>query len=142
MKRTEEKVEKDSRDSDEDVGDAWDDWNDEEAEVEEEEEKITEKTDNSEESLLNQMNTETLRGVDITSNVAKLLKNVEDLDIMKLDIKVSKTKSDKLEDIDFFADMTPQITRKVSSLDKFEAQLKSDSELQPSLKVSFIMFSL
>ena len=87
------------------------------------------------------MNTETLRGVDITSNVAKLLKNVEDLDIMKLDIKVSKTKSDKLEDIDFFADMTPQITRKVSSLDKFEAQLKSDSELQPSLIVSFIMFS-
>ena len=77
----------------------------------------------------------------LASNVAKLLKNVEDLDIMKLDIKVSKTKSDKLEDIDFFADMTPQITRKVSSLDKFEAKLKSDSELPPSLIVSFIMFS-
>ena len=91
------------------------------------------------------MSTETLRGVDITSNVAKLLKNVEDLDIMKLDIKVSKTKSAKLEDggdIDYFVDMTPQITRKVSSLDKFEAQLKSDSELQPSLIVSFIISNL
>ena len=141
-KKVEEKLEKNS--SVEDVGDAWDDWTEEEEEKEEkkEERNITEKTDDNEESFLNQMNTETLRGVDITSNVAKLLKNVEDLDIMKLDIKVSKTKSDKLEDIDFFADMTPQITRKVSSLDKFEAQLKSDSELQPSLIVSFIMFSV
>ena len=137
VKRLEEKLEKES--SDEDVGDDWDDWN------EEEDDKITENADNNEESFLNQVNSETLRGVDITSNVAKLLKNVEDLDIMKLDIKVSKTKSAKLEDggdIDYFVDMTPQITRKVSSLDKFEAKLKSDSELQPSLIVSFIMFIL
>ena len=60
--------------------------------------------------------------------MAKLLKNVEELDIMKLDVKVSKKNSAKLKDgcgdIDYFADMTPQIIRKASSLDKFEAQLK------------------
>jgi len=120
----------------EDVEDNWDDWNEEEG-VTEKSEKI-EKIENDEESIHNQMNKldwggeDTLRGVDITSNVAKLLKNVEDLDIMKLDLKVAKIKSAKLEDggdIDYFADMTPQITRKVSSLDKFEAQLKTNTGL-------------
>lgn len=127
-----EKMEKET--SEGDGGDNWDDWE----EGENEHEKI-EKIENDDDSIHNQLNKldwggeESLRGVDITSNVAKLLKNVEELDIMKLDVKVSKLKSAKLEDgggdIDYFADMTPQITREVSSLDKFEAQLKSNTGL-------------
>ena len=122
-----------------DLGGDWDDWNDEE----EEQGKIidnienTGSTENNQESIQNQLNKidwgeeNSMRGVDITSNVAKLLKNVEELDIMKLDVKVSTKNSAKLKDgcgdIDYFADMTPQIIRKASSLDKFEAQLKSNS---------------
>jgi len=64
------------------------------------------------------------RSVDIASNVEKILKNVQDLDIMKLDVKVSKVKSTKNEDAtDYFADMMPNITKKSSALDEYEAKL-------------------
>ena len=137
IKKVEEEIEVKSCNGD--LGGDWDDWNDEEEEQGKIIENIenTESTESKQESIQNQLNKidwggeDSTRGVDITSNVAKLLKNVEELDIMKLDVKVSTKNSAKLKDgcgdIDYFADMTPQIIRKASSLDKFEAQLKSNS---------------
>ena len=138
VKIIQEKMEKEV--SEGDGGDDWDDWD--EGEKEPEKTEKTENVENEDDSVHNKLNKldwrgeESFKGVDITSNVAKLLKNVEELDIMKLDVKVSKLKSAKLEDgggdIDYFADMTPQITREASSLDKFEAQLKSNTGLVSS----------
>merc|ERR1712192_235384 len=60
-----------------------------------------------------------------TSNMGMMIKNVEDLDIMKLDVKVSKLKTDvKVEDVDFFADMKPDIPKAASALEQFEEKLK------------------
>ena len=109
----------------EDNNDDWDDWEDKDELAEE----------NIDQSLVIKdiVHFETARSTDIASNVEKLLKNVQDLDIMKLDVKVSKIKSEKLEDnneIDFFADMTPKISRKASALDDYEAQLMNNRENQ------------
>ena len=60
----------------------------------------------------------------LTSNVEMMIKNVEDLDIMKLDVKVSKMKTHKVEDVDFFADMKPDIPKAASALEQFEEKLK------------------
>ena len=65
------------------------------------------------------------RSSTLTSNVEMMIKNVEDLDIMKLDVKVSKLKTDvKVEDVDFFADMKPDIPKAASALEQFEEKLK------------------
>jgi len=73
----------------------------------------------------------------LTSNVEKMIKNVGDLDIMKLDVKVSKLKTDKVEDVDFFADMKPDIPKAASALEQFEEKLKiNESPKKHSLLVS------
>ena len=64
------------------------------------------------------------RSSTLTSNVEMMIKNVEDLDIMKLDVKVSKLKTHKVEDVDFFADMKPDIPKAASALEQFEEKLK------------------
>ena len=72
----------------------------------------------------------------LTSNVEKMIKNVGDLDIMKLDVKVSKLKTDKVEDVDFFADMKPDIPKAASALEQFEEKLKiNESPKKHSLLV-------
>jgi SCY1-like protein 3 len=63
----------------------------------------------------------------LASNVEMMIKNVEDLDIMKLDVKVSKAKTHKVEDVDFFADMKPEIVKPASALEEFEEKLKTRS---------------
>ena len=63
------------------------------------------------------------RSSTLTSNVEMMIKNVEDLDIMKLDVKVSKLKTHKVEDVDFFADMKPDIPKAASALEQFEEKL-------------------
>ena len=64
------------------------------------------------------------RSSTLTSNVEMMIKNVEDLDIMNLDVKVSKLKTHKVEDVDFFADMKPDIPKAASALEQFEEKLK------------------
>ena len=54
-----------------------------------------------------------------------MIKNIQNLDIMKLDIKVNKAKTDKVEDVDFFADMKPVIVKGSTALEKFEEKLAS-----------------
>ena len=72
----------------------------------------------------------------LTSNVEKMIRNVEDLDIMKLDVKVSKNKTHKVEDVDFFADMKPEIPKAATALEEFEKKLKiSSSPKKSSLQV-------
>ena len=79
----------------------------------------------------------------LTSNVEKMIKNVGDLDIMKLDVKVSKLKTDKVEDVDFFADMKPDIPKAASALEQFEEKLKiNDSPKKHSLLVLTKYFRL
>ena len=112
--------------SNEGNNDDWDDWNDE--------------NDEKEDNLMLDEMIQKVEGFsladsrkpnDIASNVEKILKNVQDLDIMKLDVKVSKVKSAKNEDnyetMDYFADMTPEITRKSSAMDEFEAKLNAEN---------------
>ena len=79
----------------------------------------------------------------LTSNVEKMIKNVGDLDIMKLDVKVSKLKTDKVEDVDFFADMKPDIPKAASALEQFEEKLKiNESPKKHSLLVLTKYFRL
>ena len=76
----------------------------------------------------------------LTSNVEMMIKNVEDLDIMKLDVKVSKLKTHKVEDVDFFADMKPDIPKAASALEQFEEKLKIvESPKKHSLLVTILV---
>ena len=46
------------------------------------------------------------------------------VDTIELDVKAAKVKNVKVEDEpDFFADMTPDITRRTSAMDLYEAEL-------------------
>jgi len=114
---------------DSEVVDSWDDWNDvDNGDTLECEIKFGDATKDHHDSPLIDSQTfkespERERSSEITSNVEKMIKNIEDLDIMKLDIKVSKTKIDKVEDVDFFADMKPDIVKGSSALEEFEEKL-------------------
>ena len=97
------------------------DWHDN---WEEDEEGDDGKKDSSEFEV-EEEDTFAARSSTLTSNVEMMIKNVEDLDIMKLDVKVSKLKTDvKVEDVDFFADMKPDIPKAASALEQFEEKLK------------------
>ena len=67
------------------------------------------------------------RTSEFTSNVDKMIKNISDLDIMKLDIKVPRAKTDKVEDVDFFADMKPVIVKGSNALKEFEEKLAKET---------------
>ena len=94
----------------------WEEWSEEEADPSPEHSDVKD--------LEEQEDTFTTRSSAFTSSVEKMIKNVEDLDIMKLDVKVSKTKTDKVEDVDFFADMKPEIPKAASALEQFEEKLR------------------
>ena len=96
------------------------DWHDN---WEEDEEDDDGKKENSEFEV-EEEDTFAARSSTLTSNVEMMIKNVEDLDIMKLDVKVSKLKTHKVEDVDFFADMKPDIPKAASALEQFEEKLK------------------
>jgi len=114
---------------DSEVVNSWDDWNDDDnCEELDFDTKFGNEIKNHHESPVVDFQTykespERERSSEITSNVEKIIKNIEDLDIMKLDIKVSKTKIDKTEDVDFFADMKPDIVKGSSALEEFEEKL-------------------
>jgi len=90
--------------------DSWDDWEDE---------NMEKKCDNDDLFLTS---------TPLVSKVAemeKIIRNVQDLDIMKLDIKT--TKKEKVEDgVDFFADMTPDIPKTEDSIQKYENKLREE----------------
>jgi len=120
------------------AGDDWDDWND----VDNDETEFGDTAKVYRDSNMSDIETckespERERSSEITSNVEKMIKNIEDLDIMKLDIKVSKLKTDKVEDVDFFADMKPDIVKRSSALEEFEEKLSrgTDSSAQAALTV-------
>lgn len=99
--------------------DSWDDWEDE---------NMEKKCDN--EDLF-------LTSTPLVSKVEqmeKIIRNVQDLDIMKLDIKTN-TKKVKVEDgMDFFADMAPDIPKTEDSIQKFENKLRQESrEVTPEV---------
>jgi len=108
----------------------WDKWNDEDDAMSSDNFKVEEKTKDCEDDRDDEYEvgkSELYTGTSFTSNVDKIIKNIEDLDIMKLDIKVTKPKTDKVEDVDFFADMTPVIVKGSSSLEKFEEKLARET---------------
>jgi len=102
--------------------DSWDDWEDENMEKKLEEDWEDKKLDDGENLYLT--------STPIVSKMAemeKIIRNVQDLDIMKLDIK-TVTKKAKVEDgMDFFADMTPDIPKTEDSIEKFENKLREES---------------
>ena len=97
------------------------DWHDN---WEEDEEEDDDGKKESSEFEVEEEDTFAARSSTLTSNVEMMIKNVEDLDIMKLDVKVSKLKTHKVEDVDFFADMKPDIPKAASALEQFEEKLK------------------
>ena len=97
------------------------DWHDN---WEEDEEEGDDGKKESSEFEVEEEDTFAARSSTLTSNVEMMIKNVEDLDIMKLDVKVSKLKTHKVEDVDFFADMKPDIPKAASALEQFEEKLK------------------
>ena len=100
------------------------DWHDNWEEDEDEEDDAVKK-DAAELEVEEEDDSFAARSSTLTSNVEMMIKNVEDLDIMKLDVKVSKLKTDvKVEDVDFFADMKPDIPKAASALEQFEEKLK------------------
>ena len=121
----------------EENGEDWDDWSDGEDNINGDELNAEEKEIIAKAHVVSSI--ESVKPSDIASNVEQLLKNVQDLDIMKLDVKVPRQKSAKLEDgaeVDFFADMTPDIVRKTSSLDDFEAKLNCDKQKSVTRQVN------
>ena len=121
----------------EENGEDWDDWSDDEDNINGDELNAEEKEIIAKAHVVSSI--ESVKPSDIASNVEQLLKNVQDLDIMKLDVKVPRQKSAKLEDgaeVDFFADMTPDIVRKTSSLDDFEAKLNCDKQKSVTRQVN------
>ena len=114
----------------------WDDWEDEEENEEKtifhtEPDKLIEAQQVLEpmismKSVLSSNSEESHRR--LQSDIDTLVKNVQDLDILKLDIKVpSKIKTD--EEVDFFADMTPNIPKQKSSLEKFQTELDTAKQV-------------
>jgi len=82
--------------------DEWENWNDEDQE--ETYDETTTSQDSCKDTVIESPNK------DYASNVDKIIKNVMELDILKLDVKVSKVKNDKeTDEMDYFADMTPNI---------------------------------
>ena len=121
----------------EENGEDWDDWSDDEDNINGDELNAEEKEIIAKAHVVSSI--DPVKPSDIASNVEQLLKNVQDLDIMKLDVKVPRPKSAKLEDVaevDFFADMTPDIVRKTSSLDDFEAKLNCDKQKSVTRQVN------
>ena len=117
------------------------DWHDnwEDEEYGEDEEDREGKKD-GEELEVEEEDTFAARSSTLTSNVELMIKNVEDLDIMKLDVKVSKLKTHKVEDVDFFADMKPDIPKAASALEQFEEKLKIvESPKKHSLLVTILV---
>ena len=113
----------------------WDDWEDENEEEngtssQQEQSAETKKTLNPFPELSNHpilIPEQTHRK--LQSDIDTLVKNVQDLDILKLDIKVpSKIKTD--EEVDFFADMTPNIPKQKSSLEKFQVELETAKQVR------------
>ena len=117
-------------------GDDWDDWND--GDIEETSDNNESRVEETTKEYHDDSNIRTPEmfkespvkdiSSDFTSNVDKMIKNIEDLDIMKLDIKVNKAKTDKVEDVDFFADMKPVIVKGSTALEKFEEKLARGAE--------------
>ena len=121
----------------EENGEDWDDWSADEDNINGDELNAEEKEIIAKAHVVSSI--DPVKPSDIASNVEQLLKNVQDLDIMKLDVKVPRQKSAKLEDVaevDFFADMTPDIVRKTSSLDDFEAKLNCDKQKSVTRQVN------
>ena len=113
------------------------DWHDN---WEDEDEEDGDGKKDGEELEVEEEDTFAARSSTLTSNVELMIKNVEDLDIMKLDVKVSKLKTHKVEDVDFFADMKPDIPKAASALEQFEEKLKIvESPKKHSLLVTILV---
>lgn len=113
------------------------DWHDN---WEDEDEEDGDGKKDGEELEVEEEDTFAARSSTLTSNVEMMIKNVEDLDIMKLDVKVSKLKTHKVEDVDFFADMKPDIPKAASALEQFEEKLKIvESPKKHSLLVTILV---
>ena len=113
------------------------DWHDN---WEDEDEEDGDGKKDGEELEVEEEDTFAARSSKLTSNVEMMIKNVEDLDIMKLDVKVSKLKTHKVEDVDFFADMKPDIPKAASALEQFEEKLKIvESPKKHSLLVTILV---
>ena len=113
------------------------DWHDN---WEDEDEEDGDGKKDGEELEVEEEDTFSARSSTLTSNVEMMIKNVEDLDIMKLDVKVSKLKTHKVEDVDFFADMKPDIPKAASALEQFEEKLKIvESPKKHSLLVTILV---
>eukprot|EP00092_Neocalanus_flemingeri_P024311 GFUD01026367.1.p1 GENE.GFUD01026367.1~~GFUD01026367.1.p1 ORF type:complete len:582 (-),score=220.45 GFUD01026367.1:206-1951(-) len=143
VQNVEEKIILKIGDDDIAMGDDWDDWNDaDNDEIPENENKFGDTIKVNQEFKVSDSETSTEisergRSSEITYNVEKMIKNIEDLDIMKLDIKVNKAKTDKVEDVDFFADMTPDIVKGSSAIEEFEEKLArgTDSSVQSAIGI-------
>lgn len=70
------------------------------------------------------------------TDIDKLLKNVQGLDILKLDIK-NPGKLKVEDDVDFFADMTPDIPKKKSSMEEFQKQLEIKQKVRIPRNILF-----
>ena len=118
----------------------WDSWNG--GEHEPDPHDVSQKTCAIENVV--EVNSDVYKKSDIASNLEKIIKNVGDLDIMKMNSKILKTKTDKIEDVDFFTDMKPQIVKKSSSLDEFEKKLLKEQEenIYKSSQVNDINYNL
>ena len=113
------------------------DWHDN---WEDEDEEDGDGKKDGEELEVEEEDTFSARSSTLTSNVEMMIKNVEDLDIMKLDVKVSKLKTHKVEDVGFFADMKPDIPKAASALEQFEEKLKIvESPKKHSLLVTILV---
>ena len=116
------------------------DWHDNWEDEDEEDEEDGDGKKDGEELEVEEEDTFAARSSTLTSNVEMMIKNVEDLDIMKLDVKVSKLKTHKVEDVDFFADMKPDIPKAASALEQFEEKLKIvESPKKHSLLVTILV---
>jgi len=112
----------------------WEDWEEGDKHTNFEEDKHTNFEDTNEYSGFINDPFSIQTSSTFTSNVDKIIKNVEDLDIMKLDVKVTKNTKKKADEFDFFLDMKPEIVKESSAMEKFEEKLKNteDSVSKPS----------
>ena len=73
----------------------------------------------------------------VQSDIDMLLKNVQDLDILKL----GNTPKVKVKDeVDFFADMTPEIPSKMSELEKFQLELEKTKQVKKIFICGFFLY--
>merc|ERR1712059_170823 len=89
----------------------WEDWEEGDKHTNFEEDKHTNFEDTNEYSGFINDPFSIQTSSTFTSSVDKIIKNVEDLDIMKLDVKVTKNTKKKADEFDFFLDMKPEIVK-------------------------------